>query len=237
MRQEMKDDLVQTDSEQSEVPSGHQIAELIDRLQTEFDRNAQYGINPYATIKQEDIGLAIAALRALAWQPISTAPKNDYEEILVLVNAYDDEGLTHRIAMWDPEGDGISWNVFMANWDAQPVYWMHLPASPQTSSEERSDTTIPLRDGAIYTPTELAIFAKCSASYVREEIKRGNLKAFRFGERMIRIKGIEARQWIGKFADTSSGSSKDATAPSGMRMANAGDTAFLSVLRDQNRKA
>lgn len=92
-------------------------------------------------------------------------------------------------------------------------------------------------DEAIYTPAEIAAIAKCSASKVREEIKRGNLRAFRFGERLIRIKGSEARRWIGKFADTDLESLKAGTARSGTSRGSVGDTALVSVLRDRKLKA
>lgn len=63
-----------------------------------------------------------------AWQPIETAPKEDYAEILVAVPHYDERKLTLRTAMWDPEnGD---WTVFMANWNPAPVYWMPAPVVP-----------------------------------------------------------------------------------------------------------
>jgi excisionase family DNA binding protein len=92
-------------------------------------------------------------------------------------------------------------------------------------------------DDAIYTPAEIAGIAKVSSSYVRNEIKRGNLEAFRFGERLIRIKGSEAKKWIGKFAATGLANSKADIAPSGTRMASVGDTALVSVLRDRRAKA
>ena len=64
------------------------------------------------------------------WQPIVTAPKADYVSILMLVEL-PDGGLDHRIGMWDPENS--SWTVFMANWDPEPIWWMPLPALPQTA--------------------------------------------------------------------------------------------------------
>jgi hypothetical protein len=64
-----------------------------------------------------------------AWQPIDTAPRNDYEMILVLVWAHDGQELVVRMAMWDPEC--ADWMVFMGKWDAAvPVYWARIPEIP-----------------------------------------------------------------------------------------------------------
>ena len=60
------------------------------------------------------------------WRLIRTAPQNDYEEILALVRSWDGKELERRIAMWDPEI--AEWTVFMASWDAEPVYWQPLPS-------------------------------------------------------------------------------------------------------------
>ncbi len=68
-----------------------------------------------------------------AWRPIESAPKTPYEEILVLVETYEEDALTHRIAMWDPEND--DWTVFMANWDPEPRYWMPLLPPPGRQDE------------------------------------------------------------------------------------------------------
>lgn len=62
------------------------------------------------------------------WQPIETAPKDDYVTIMVAVPRYDERELTQRFAMWDPEnGD---WTVFGARWNPDPVYWMPLVECP-----------------------------------------------------------------------------------------------------------
>lgn len=65
---------------------------------------------------------------SMKWQPITTAPKNDYEDILVAVPRYEDRTLVHRLAMWDPENG--EWTVFGANWHPEPVFWMPLPECP-----------------------------------------------------------------------------------------------------------
>jgi len=64
------------------------------------------------------------------WQPIETAPHDDYRTILVVVEAPDGD-LTHRLAMWEPEND--DWTVFMANWNPQPLFWMPLPPAPDAA--------------------------------------------------------------------------------------------------------
>lgn len=62
------------------------------------------------------------------WQPIETAPKDNYVDILVAVPRYDERELTARLAMWDPEnGD---WTVFGCNWNPAPVFWMPLTPCP-----------------------------------------------------------------------------------------------------------
>jgi hypothetical protein len=63
------------------------------------------------------------------WQRINTAPKADYEEILVAVPRYEDPEYVIRIAMWDPEND--DWTVFMCNWGGEPMWWMPLPQVPE----------------------------------------------------------------------------------------------------------
>ncbi|MFM7010616.1 MAG: hypothetical protein ACKO0Z_15020 [Betaproteobacteria bacterium] len=58
------------------------------------------------------------------WEPIATAPKDNYADILVAVPRYEERELTVRLAMWDPEnGD---WTVFGCNWNPEPVFWMPL---------------------------------------------------------------------------------------------------------------
>jgi hypothetical protein len=59
------------------------------------------------------------------WQPIETAPKEDYEEILVLVPQYDEPGFLVRLAMWDPEN--TMWTIFGLNWQPEPLYWAAVP--------------------------------------------------------------------------------------------------------------
>jgi len=88
-----------------------------------------------------------------------------------------------------------------------------------------------IRDEAIYTPTEVALLVKCSPSYVRRAIQDRNLVAFKFGGRLLRIKGIEAKKWIAKFEDISLGSSEADIARSGMKEVDAADLALASILR------
>jgi hypothetical protein len=65
----------------------------------------------------------------MEWQRINTAPKTDYEEILVAIPRYEEDEYTIRIAMWDPENDG--WTVFLCNWGAEPMWWMPMPKVPE----------------------------------------------------------------------------------------------------------
>ncbi len=83
---------------------------------------ASDGLRPTSSVRSAD-----------AWRPIESAPKTPYEEILVLVETYEEDALTHRIAMWDPENE--DWTVFMANWDPEPRYWMPLLPPPGRQDE------------------------------------------------------------------------------------------------------
>jgi hypothetical protein len=78
------------------------------------------------------------------WQPIETAPKDDYVTVLVAV-PLPDGGYDHRLAMWDPEGgpDDGGWNVFMANWDPIPEFWMPLPALPRWGDRTNDSAEVP----------------------------------------------------------------------------------------------
>jgi hypothetical protein len=66
------------------------------------------------------------------WKPFDTAPKEPYQEILVAVPRYEEDGYVHRTAMWDQEND--DWTVFMCNWGARPEWWMPLPDLPTFTS-------------------------------------------------------------------------------------------------------
>jgi hypothetical protein len=61
------------------------------------------------------------------WQAMESCPCLDYEMYLVLVE-HGDGGLAHKLALFDPEiGDFC---IFDASWNAEPVYWQHLPPPP-----------------------------------------------------------------------------------------------------------
>lgn len=61
----------------------------------------------------------------------------------------------------------------------------------------------------VYTPAEISTFARCSQSFVRKEIRNGNLPAFRLGGKLLRIKGEDAWQWLTrKSENTGLGSSR-----------------------------
>jgi hypothetical protein len=72
------------------------------------------------------------------WQTMDSCPRLDYETYLVLVPGWEADHLAVRLALWDPEiGD---FNVHMASWNPEPVYWQHLPCEPgetMKSDEER----------------------------------------------------------------------------------------------------
>jgi len=53
-------------------------------------------------------------------------------------------------------------------------------------------------DDTVYTPDEIAAYAKCSATLVRREINAGRLKGHRLGGRLLRVKGREVHAWLEK---------------------------------------
>ena len=62
------------------------------------------------------------------WQPIETAPKDDYQEILVFHNG----GIT--IARWYEENQEWVYQHELLSLDsvASPTHWMPLPEPPTT---------------------------------------------------------------------------------------------------------
>jgi excisionase family DNA binding protein len=59
-----------------------------------------------------------------------------------------------------------------------------------------AETAIIVQDDTVYTPDEIAAFAKCSPSLVRKEMQRGRLKGHRLGGRLLRAKGREVHAWL-----------------------------------------
>lgn len=108
------------------------------------------------------------------------------------------------------------------------------------NSHDRSAESITIIPVAVFTPREVAKAAKVSPGFVRKQIREGKLPAYKFGEKLLRIKGVDAEQWITKFLATGSGGShehqdnspEDNGAPSGGQKRSAADTAFASVLSE-----
>ena len=93
----------------------------------------------------------------------------------------------------------------------------------------------------VYTPREVAAFAKCSQGFVRKQIGEGKLPAFRLGDsKLLRIKGVDAEQWLTKSQATGSAGSPELPnnspegngAPHGGPKRSAADTALASVLSE-----
>jgi excisionase family DNA binding protein len=102
--------------------------------------------------------------------------------------------------------------------------------------------TLALDQEQIYTPDEVAILAKCSAGFVRKEIRNGNLAAFRLGGKLIRIKGHDAWEWLTRKSvntvsvgslDHHENSPKVNGVPSGAARKTVVDTALASVWRKE----
>ena len=72
----------------------------------------------------------------------------------------------------------------------------------------------PLRsDETVYTPEEIAEYAKCSASLVRKEIKKGRLRGHRLGGRLLRAKGREVHAWLEKQPPGSENTASESSSP------------------------
>jgi excisionase family DNA binding protein len=54
------------------------------------------------------------------------------------------------------------------------------------------------------TPVEVAQMARCSASFVRKEIRAGRLVAYRLGDKLLRIKQGDAETWLTRSQATGS---------------------------------
>lgn len=74
-----------------------------------------------------------------------------------------------------------------------------------------------LMDDYPYTPQDIAKFYRVSTSFVHKQIQAGKLRAFRFGERLLRVKGREAKRWVDELENTNSGSSATNGASSGTK--------------------
>jgi excisionase family DNA binding protein len=105
---------------------------------------------------------------------------------------------------------------------------------------------LPVRaDETVYTPEEIAEYAKCSASFVRREIRRGRLRGHKLGGKLLRVKGKEVHQWLEKQCSNSasipsvasgsevSGVSSGGTAPAGRDMLSTLASITLSERRRQ----
>lgn len=86
-------------------------------------------------------------------------------------------------------GDDVVWDraVLDAAFEAFPVDGQFMPkrAAKVAMSEQAPDYH------NVYTPTTLAERWKCSAQVIRNMIKRGDLPAHRYGEKMVRIMGAD----------------------------------------------
>jgi excisionase family DNA binding protein len=85
-----------------------------------------------------------------------------------------------------------------------------------------------------YTPREIAQFFRVGKTFVQDEIAKGRLRAFKFGGRLWRIRGREAKRWVDELENMSLEGSPDATASYGGRRilqanAAAGDLGFRST--------
>jgi excisionase family DNA binding protein len=107
---------------------------------------------------------------------------------------------------------------------------------PNTFSESSM-----INPAQVYTPREVAVFAKCSQGFVRKQIREGRLPAFRLGDsKLLRIKGIDATQWLTKSQVIGSADSaehlenfpRDNGAPFGVAKRTAADLALASVLSE-----
>ena len=102
-----------------------------------------------------------------------------------------------------------------------------------------SDLT--LDRGRVYTPAQISDFAQCSPSFVRKEIRNGNLPAFRLGGKLLRIKGEDAWSWLTERSGNTGLANSDADrrdspeangARSGAAKRTGVDTALVSVLSE-----
>ena len=75
-------------------------------------------------------------------------------------------------------------------------------------------------DDTVYTPEEIAEYAKCSASLVRKEIKKGKLKGHRLGGRLLRAKGREVHAWLESQSPKSASTALPASEPGNSGVSN-----------------
>jgi excisionase family DNA binding protein len=99
-------------------------------------------------------------------------------------------------------------------------------------------------DDTVYTPDEIAAFAKCSPSLVRKEMQRGMLKGHRLGGRLLRAKGREVHAWLERQSSSTGNSASESSslgsngASSGMKETSARDTTSILAsiaLRERQR--
>src|SRR5688572_28505157 len=88
-------------------------------------------------------------------------------------------------------------------------------------------------DDTVYTPDEIAAFAKCSPSLVRKEMQRGKLKGHRLGGRLLRAKGREVHAWLERQSSSTERTASESSSPgsdgasSGTTVTSAPDTASI----------
>jgi excisionase family DNA binding protein len=101
---------------------------------------------------------------------------------------------------------------------------------------EFSAESLTINPVQVFTPAEVATLAKCSVGFVRRQIREGRLPAYKLGEKLLRIKGVDAEQWIWKFLTTASGGSSalpgNSPKNSGAQFGGAKPTAADSALSE-----
>jgi excisionase family DNA binding protein len=115
-----------------------------------------------------------------------------------------------------------------------------LPSESVPARKFRKNGNRMIDEQLVYTPNEVAQFAKCSPSFVRKEIKNKSLKAFRLGK-LLRIKGEDACYWMSKSGNLDLAGSAERQrnsqvgngAQSGAAKKTGVDTALASVWRER----
>lgn len=107
----------------------------------------------------------------------------------------------------------------------------------------RDTHALELADGAVYTPEQIAAWAKCSPSLVRKHLRERVLKGHRpGGSSMWRVKGSDAKAWLESPCTKSDLTNSDASTPEGsiaspgQRERGAADTSSTLASIDQYRK-
>lgn len=91
-----------------------------------------------------------------------------------------------------------------------------------------------ISDEAWYSPSEVAQLTKFSASTIRRAIKKKELKAKRYGLRLLLIQGAYVKQWVNAFKDTDSDDLEAPGASSGMNKRSVADSALASLSGGRN---